>query len=107
MPNRAAKNRKQDRKRKHAEIREQILHNKSVETSTETKKEGEIMGEISRYADRFLKQGGTSLGYDWKTLPELKDMDDVLQFTIHVWEYQGITESEYYGIDENEGKTMP
>ena len=77
-----------------------------METSTEIKKEGEIMGEIARYADNFLKQGGTALGYDWNYLPEVKDMDDVLHFSIHVWEYQGITESEYYGVDENEGKTM-
>ncbi len=54
------------------------------------------MGEIARYADNFLKQGGTALGYDWNYLPEVKDMDDVLHFSIHVWEYQGITESEYY-----------
>jgi hypothetical protein len=26
---------------------------------------------------------------------------------IYVWEYKGLTEEEYYGIDENEGKTMP
>jgi len=65
------------------------------------------MGEIARYADNFLKQGGTVLGYDWNYLPEVKDMDDVLHFSIHVWEYQGMTEWEYYGVDENEGKTMP
>ena len=64
------------------------------------------MGEIARYADNLLKQGGTALGYDWNYLPEVKDMDDVLHFSIHVWEYQGVTESEYYGVDENEGKTM-
>ena len=65
------------------------------------------MGEISKHVSQFLKQGGIALGYGWHDLPELKDMDDILQFHIHIWEYQGVTESEYYGVDENEGKTMP
>ena len=65
------------------------------------------MGEISEHTTQFLKRGGVALGYDWEDLPELKDMDDILQFQIHVWEYKGITEEEYYGVDKNEGKTMP
>ena len=78
-----------------------------METSTENKEKGEIMGEIARYAENFLKHGGSALGYDWTNLPDIKDIDDVLHFSIHIWEYLGLTEAEYYGVDENEGKTMP
>ena len=64
------------------------------------------MSKIQSYANEFLEQGGTALGYDWDNMPEFKDMDMILRYCIHIWEYHGQTEYEYYGVDKNEGKTL-
>ena len=64
------------------------------------------MSKLADYAQDFLEHGGTALGYDESNLPELKDLDVVLMFSVHVWDYNGQTEYEYYGVDENEGKTL-
>ena len=58
------------------------------------------MSKINDYAQDFLEQGGNSLGYDEKNMPEFKDLDMVLMFGVYVWEYNGQTEYEYYGVDK-------
>ena len=65
------------------------------------------MSKLMNHAQAFLDEVGYGLGYDERNLPELKDIEMVWSHHIHVWEYNGLTEEEYYGIDENEGKTMP
>tara|TARA_Y100001951_G_C11178831_1_gene204711 strand:+ start:129 stop:326 length:198 start_codon:yes stop_codon:yes gene_type:complete len=65
------------------------------------------MGKLIDYANNFLDIGGRELGYDESMLPDIKDFKVVLQYNVPVWEYKGLSEEEYYGIDENEGKTMP
>ena len=53
----------------------------------------------------FLNDGGFDLSYDEWTLPKLDDMDVILENNVHVWDYRGVTEEEWYGIDQNEGRT--
>ena len=65
------------------------------------------MGKLIDYAHSFLNNGGKDLGYDESMLPDIKDFEMVLKYNVPVWEYRGLSEEEYYGIDENEGKTMP
>ena len=55
------------------------------------------MSKLDDYAQDFLEHGGTALGYDESNLPEFKDLDVVLMFSVHVWDYIGQTEYEYYG----------
>tara|TARA_R100000808_G_C2152923_1_gene162697 strand:- start:4262 stop:4456 length:195 start_codon:yes stop_codon:yes gene_type:complete len=64
------------------------------------------MGKIVDTAQSFLDNGGKSLGYDIGNLPVLNDLDVVLQYGIWIWEYNGMTEEEYYSIDPFEGKTL-
>ena len=63
------------------------------------------MGLIKDKAMDFLNDGGFDLSYDEWTLPKLDDMDVILENNVHVWDYRGVTEEEWYGIDQNEGKT--
>lgn len=63
------------------------------------------MGMIKDKAMDFLNDGGFDLSYDEWTLPKLDDMDVILENNVHVWDYRGVTEEEWYGIDQNEGKT--
>ncbi len=63
------------------------------------------MGLIKDKAMDFLNDGGYDLDYDEWTLPKLDDMDVILENNVHVWDYRGVTEEEWYGIDQNEGKT--
>ena len=65
------------------------------------------MSKLMSYAQDFLDEVGYGLGYSEKNLPEFKDIQMVWRHHIHIWEYKGITEEEYYGVDENEGKSMP
>ena len=65
------------------------------------------MSMIKDKAMDFLDNGGFDLDYDEFNLPKLDDMDVILENNIHIWEYRGVTEEEYYGIDENEGKILP
>ena len=65
------------------------------------------MGIIKDKAIDFLNDGGYDLDYDEWTLPKLDDMDVILENNVHIWEYRGMSEEEYYGIDENEGKILP
>ena len=63
------------------------------------------MGLIKDKAMDFLNDGGYDLDYDEWTLPKLDDMDVILENNVHVWDYRGVTEEEWYGIDQNEGRT--
>ena len=63
------------------------------------------MGMIKDKAMDFLNDGGYDLDYDEWTLPKLDDMDVILENNVHVWDYRGVTEEEWYGIDQNEGRT--
>ena len=63
------------------------------------------MGLIKDKAMDFLNDGGFDLSYDEWTLPKLDDMDFILENNVHVWDYRGVTEEEWYGIDQNEGRT--
>ena len=55
------------------------------------------MGNVSDTAISFLEDGGKSLGFDENTLPRLEDIATILMHSIKVWEYNGMTEREYYG----------
>ena len=55
------------------------------------------MGKIADAAQDFLDNGGTSLGYSAGSLPKLEDLEVVLYNNVHIWEYNGMTEREYYG----------
>ena len=63
------------------------------------------MGLIKDKAMDFLNDGGFDLSYDEWTLQKLDDMDVILENNVHVWDYRGVTEEEWYGIDQNEGRT--
>ena len=67
-----------------------------METSTEDKEKGEQMSKLMNHAQNFLEDVGYGLGYDEKNLPELKDIEMVWLHHIHIWEYKGMTEKEYY-----------
>ena len=55
------------------------------------------MSAIKNKLDHFLDYGGWNLGYDSTNLPKLEDMDYILDHDISVWEYNGMTNKEYYG----------
>ena len=63
------------------------------------------MGMIKDKAMDFLNDGGFDLSYDEWTLPKLDDMDVILENNVHVWDYRGVTEEEWYGIDQSEGRS--
>ena len=63
------------------------------------------MGMIKDKAMDFLNDGGFDLSYDEWTLPKLDDMDVILENNVHIWDYRGVTEEEWYGIDQSEGRT--
>ena len=65
------------------------------------------MSMINDKAMDFLDNGGFDLDYDEFNLPKLDDMDMILENNIRIWEYRGMSEEEYYGIDKNEGKILP
>ena len=45
----------------------------------------------------FLDNGGYELGYNEGEMPDIDDLNMVLQRGIKVWEYKGVSEQEYYG----------
>ena len=46
------------------------------------------MGIMKRIAEDFLHdKGGYDLGYDWGSLPELEDFDEVVEKQIDAQEY--------------------
>ena len=58
------------------------------------------MGKIADYGEYFLENGGRKLGYDEKSMPEPKDIEVIMTFGVPVWDYNGLTEEEYYGGSE-------
>ena len=55
------------------------------------------MSEIKTYAQEFLDNIGYELGYDTNNMPELKDIEIVWAYRVPVWEYNGMSNEEYYG----------
>ena len=45
----------------------------------------------------FLENGGYELGYNEREMPDVDDINMVLQRGVKVWEYRGVSEQEYYG----------
>ena len=45
----------------------------------------------------FLDNGGYELGYDENQMPDIGDVNMILQRGIKIWEYKGVSEKEYYG----------
>ena len=58
------------------------------------------MSKVFSYAQDFLDEIGYSLGYDDNNLPEFKDIETVWRFNVSVWEYNGMTEKEFYTSEE-------
>ena len=78
-----------------------------MEKTTKETEKGEQMSKIFGYAQSFLDDGGSELGYSHYDLPNLDDMSVILENSVKVWEYHGMSMEEYYNTDLNEGKTMP
>ena len=55
------------------------------------------MSKTFNYAQSFLDDGGQELGYSQHDLPNLDDMSAILENSVKVWEYHGLTHREYYG----------
>jgi len=55
------------------------------------------MGKVISAAMDFLENGGRILGYDENNLPNIKDLRVIIKNNIKVWEYNGMTEREFYG----------
>jgi|TARA_R110002074_G_scaffold120750_2_gene254662 hypothetical protein len=55
------------------------------------------MSKMFNYAQDFLDDGGEELGYSVSDLPHLDDMSYVLQQSVKVWEYNGLSQEQYYG----------
>ena len=55
------------------------------------------MSKMNNIIIDFLHDGGRDLGYDEDNMPDLKDLDVVLNHSVNVWEYHGKTHKEYYG----------
>ena len=54
------------------------------------------MSKVFSYAQDFLDDGGTELGYSHYDMPNLADMSAILENSVKVWEYHGMSEREYY-----------
>tara|TARA_R110000824_G_scaffold147810_5_gene317326 strand:+ start:74 stop:247 length:174 start_codon:yes stop_codon:yes gene_type:complete len=51
---------------------------------------------MKEYMQEFLDEVGYKLGYDERNMPETKDIEIVWRFAVPVWDYNGLTEYEYY-----------
>ena len=58
------------------------------------------MSKTFSYAQDFLDDGGDELGFSVQDLPHLEDMSAILEHSVKVWEYHGVSEEEYYGGGE-------
>ena len=54
------------------------------------------MSKIADHAQGFLDEVGYSLGYNINNLPHIRDIETVWAHRVHIWEYKGMTEDEYY-----------
>ena len=58
------------------------------------------MGKMKGYIQEFIdNEKSNKLGYDEYNLPKLSDMTRVLSHNIPVWEYNDMSEEEYYGAE--------
>ncbi|MBU46205.1 MAG: hypothetical protein CMD28_02140 [Flavobacteriales bacterium] len=55
------------------------------------------MSKMNNIIIDFLQDGGRDLGYDEDNMPDVKDLDVVLNHSVKIWEYNGKTHKEYYG----------
>ena len=60
------------------------------------------MSKVFSYAQDFLDDGGTQLGYSHYDIPNLADMSSILENSVKVWEYHGMTEAQYYTIGKED-----
>ena len=54
------------------------------------------MSKLFNAMQDFLDDGGTQLGYSHQDMPNLEDMSAILENSVKVWEYHGMSEREYY-----------
>ena len=54
------------------------------------------MGKLKEVAQDWLSDHGYDLGYDYDTLPQMKDWNIIVKNSVKVWEYYGKTYNEYY-----------
>ena len=55
------------------------------------------MSRVYEHAEEFLDAGGYDLGYSENNLPAIIDMKLILEHSVKIWEYNGLTKREYYG----------
>ena len=60
------------------------------------------MSKLFNYAQDFLDDGGTELGYSHYDMPDLSDMSSILENSVKVWEYHGMTMEQYYTIGKED-----
>ena len=48
--------------------------------------------------ETFLEKGGSELGYSTDNVPNFEDWNVVLDYNVFIWEYNGKTKEEYYGL---------
>ena len=54
------------------------------------------MSNLFNAMQDFLVDGGTELGYSHHDMTNLADMSAILENSVKVWEYHGMSEREYY-----------
>ena len=59
------------------------------------------MSKLFNAMQDFLDDGGTQLGYSHYDMPNLADMSAILENSVKVWEYHGMSEREYYTIGKD------
>lgn len=59
------------------------------------------MAKIKGYIEEFLWDA-RGLGYDVNCLPRLADMENIVQNRITIWEYNDMSEKEYYSNEKVE-----
>ena len=55
------------------------------------------MSKMGDYLQDWLNEGGYDLGYSENNLPAIIDMKLILEHSVKIWEYNGLTKREYYG----------
>ena len=54
------------------------------------------MSKMNNIIIDFLQDGGRDLGYDEDNMPDVKDLDVVLNHSVKIWKYHGKTHKKYY-----------
>jgi len=60
------------------------------------------MSKIFNAMQDFLDDGGMQLGYSHYDMPNLEDMSSILENSVKVWEYYGMTMEQYYTIGKED-----